>query len=112
MSIPELNHSWARMRWFTLIAVSLRAERAKLKSCRDDMIVAQGKRGTSAALGYGRNMNMRNTRKANYARPPHRPCYGGWRGRENRRFGYTSQPSPETSLADALETLKPLEPRL
>jgi hypothetical protein len=59
-----------------------------------------------------RSRNMGNTRKANYARPPHRPCYGGWRGRENRRFGYTSQPSPETSLADALETLKPLEPRL
>src|ERR1700676_1405371 len=29
----------------------MRAERAKLKSWRDDMKVAQGKRGTSAALG-------------------------------------------------------------
>src|SRR5579859_4299945 len=28
-----------------------RAERAKLKSCKDDKIIAQGKRGTSAALG-------------------------------------------------------------
>src|ERR1035438_7945036 len=28
-----------------------------LKSCRDAMIIAQGKRGTSAALGYGRNIN-------------------------------------------------------
>ena len=33
---------------------SMRAERAKLKSRRDDMIIAQGKR--SAALGYGRKM--------------------------------------------------------
>ena len=32
----------------------IRAERAKAKSCKDDMIIAQGKR--SAALGYGRNM--------------------------------------------------------
>ena len=32
----------------------MRAERAKLKSCRDDMPIAQGKR--SAALGYGRKM--------------------------------------------------------
>src|SRR5215471_20838522 len=31
-----------------------RAERAKLKSCKDDTIVAQGKR--SAALGYRRKM--------------------------------------------------------
>ena len=30
----------------------LRAQRAKLKSRRDVMIIAQGKRGTSAALGY------------------------------------------------------------
>ena len=28
------------------------AERAKLKSCKDGEIIAQGKRGTSAALGY------------------------------------------------------------
>ena len=28
-----------------------RAQRAKLKSQRDDLIIAQGKRGTSAALG-------------------------------------------------------------
>src|SRR5262249_15506449 len=33
-----------------------RAERAKLKSCKDDTIVAQGKRGTSAALGNGQKM--------------------------------------------------------
>jgi hypothetical protein len=32
----------------------MRAERAKLKSCKDDMIIARGKR--SAALGYGRKM--------------------------------------------------------
>ena len=32
----------------------IRVDRAKLKSCRDDMILAQGKR--SAALGYGRKM--------------------------------------------------------
>src|SRR5712691_5034528 len=30
-----------------------RAEQAKLKSRRDDLIIAQGKRGTSAALGNG-----------------------------------------------------------
>ncbi len=34
---------------------TMRAERAKLKSCKDDMIIAQGKR--SAALGYGGKMN-------------------------------------------------------
>src|SRR5689334_6642030 len=33
-----------------------RAERAKLKSCKDDKITAQGKRGTSAALGMRHNM--------------------------------------------------------
>ena len=33
-----------------------RAPGAKLKSRRDDLIIAQGKRGTSAALGYGRKM--------------------------------------------------------
>ena len=38
------EHRWAAMR----------AERAKLKSCKDDEIIAQGKR--SAALGYRRNM--------------------------------------------------------
>ncbi len=32
----------------------MRAERAKPKSCKDDEIIAQGKR--SAALGYGRKM--------------------------------------------------------
>jgi hypothetical protein len=32
----------------------MRAERAKLKSLRDEMIIAQGKR--SSALGYGRKM--------------------------------------------------------
>ena len=35
----------------------MRAQRAKLKSCREDMKIAQGKRGTSAALGCGPNMN-------------------------------------------------------
>src|SRR5437588_10630206 len=30
---------------------AIRAERAKLKSRRDDLVIAQGKRGTSAALG-------------------------------------------------------------
>ena len=34
----------------------LRAERAKLKSCKDDKIIAQGKRGTSAALGKRQKM--------------------------------------------------------
>ncbi len=29
----------------------LQVERAQLKSCRDDEIIVQGKRGTSAALG-------------------------------------------------------------
>ena len=29
----------------------MRAERAQLKSCKDDERIAQGKRGTSAALG-------------------------------------------------------------
>ena len=32
----------------------MRAERAKLKSCKDNEIIAQGKR--SAALGHGRKM--------------------------------------------------------
>jgi hypothetical protein len=35
---------------------TMRAERAKLKSCKDDEIIAQGKRATSAALGYGPEM--------------------------------------------------------
>ena len=35
---------------------TMRAGRAKLKSCRDDMILAQGQRGTSAALGSERKM--------------------------------------------------------
>ena len=34
----------------------MRAARAKLKSCRDVMIVAQGQRGTSAALGSERKV--------------------------------------------------------
>jgi len=33
-----------------------RAERAELKSCKDDKITAQGKRGTSAALGKRHRM--------------------------------------------------------
>ena len=33
-----------------------RAERAELKSCKDDKITAQGKRGTSAALGKRHKM--------------------------------------------------------
>src|SRR5690242_19097198 len=33
-----------------------RAERAELKSCKDDKITAQGKRGTSAALGMRHKM--------------------------------------------------------
>jgi len=37
-------------------SLMMRAERAKLKSCRDDMILAQGQRGTSAALGSEREM--------------------------------------------------------
>jgi hypothetical protein len=37
--------------------LALRAERAKLESCKDGTIIAQGKRGTSAAPGYGRNLN-------------------------------------------------------
>jgi len=35
---------------------TMRVKRAKLKSRRDDMIIAQGKRGTSAALGHARNI--------------------------------------------------------
>ena len=35
---------------------SMRAKRAKPKSCRDDMILAQGQRGTNAALGSERKM--------------------------------------------------------
>jgi len=35
---------------------TLRAERAKPKSRRDDVIIAQGKQGTSAALGYRSKM--------------------------------------------------------
>jgi len=38
-------------RWATT-----RAERAQLKSCKDDEIIAQGKRGTSAALGKRHKM--------------------------------------------------------
>ena len=34
----------------------MRAERAELKSRRDEMIIAQGKRGTSAALGWGSDL--------------------------------------------------------
>ena len=34
----------------------MRAKRANLKSCKDDMILAQGQRGTSAALGSERKM--------------------------------------------------------
>ena len=34
----------------------IRAKRAKLKSCKDDEIIAQGKRGTNAALGSERKM--------------------------------------------------------
>ena len=48
--IPE---SLAR-RGCTLRSPSMRAERAKLKSCKDDDIIAQGKR--SAALGCGPKM--------------------------------------------------------
>ena len=33
-------------------APKMPAERAQLKSCKDDKTIAQGKRGTSAALGY------------------------------------------------------------
>ena len=34
----------------------MRAQRAKLKSCKDDDISARGKRGTSAAPGYESKM--------------------------------------------------------
>ena len=40
-----------------LCRASLSAPSTLLKSCRDAMITAQGKRGTSAALGYGRKIN-------------------------------------------------------
>ena len=40
-----------------LCGASLCAPSTLLKSCRDAMITAQGKRGTSAALGYGRKIN-------------------------------------------------------
>ena len=34
-----------------LSGVGMRAQRAKLKSCKDDETIARGKRGTSAAPG-------------------------------------------------------------
>src|ERR1039457_2542700 len=40
-----------------LCGASLSAPSTLLKSCRDAMLIAQGKRGTSAALGYGRKIN-------------------------------------------------------
>jgi hypothetical protein len=40
-----------------LCGASLSVPSTLLKSCRDAMIIAQSKRGTSAALGYGRNIN-------------------------------------------------------
>jgi len=53
------GRSQIRTRWAARIAQFIRspimrAERAKLKSCKDDEIIAQGKR--SAALGYGRKV--------------------------------------------------------
>ena len=45
----------------------MRAERAKPKSRRDDLRVAQGKRGTSAALGYGRKMIFSRFLKSDFA---------------------------------------------
>ena len=42
----QLINRWPRMR----------AERARLKSCKDDAIIAQGKRGMSAALGKRHKM--------------------------------------------------------
>jgi len=45
----------------------MRAERVKPKSRRDDLRVAQGKRGTSAALGYGRKMIFSRFLKSDFA---------------------------------------------
>ena len=42
----QLRRSLILVRWPTMLA-----QRSKMKSCRDDRIIAQGKRGTSAALG-------------------------------------------------------------
>jgi len=63
----------------------MRAERAKPKSCKDDEIIAQGKR--SAALGYGRKMIP----WAIIMLP-----LRGAGGRENCRLGSTNQPSSGT----------------
>ena len=49
--IPGTEHRTA------LCGASLSAPPTLLKSCRDAMIIAQGKRGTSAALGYGGKIN-------------------------------------------------------
>ena len=62
-SSPEISYSLAPSDLGSPAAVAeggrsatMRARRAKLKSCRDDNIVAQGQRGTSAALGSERKM--------------------------------------------------------
>jgi len=59
----------------------MRVERAKLKSCKDDEIIAQGKR--SAALGYGRKM-IRSFFPSGFARPGRAKPEGtkevGWLG--------------------------------
>ena len=39
-----------------IVTPKMRAERVQLKSCKDDEIIARGKRGTSAALGKRHKM--------------------------------------------------------
>jgi hypothetical protein len=58
---------------------TMRAERAKPKSWRDDEIIAQGKRGTSAALGRGSKMNPVPSSRFGLPRPA--------RGKPNREEG-------------------------
>jgi hypothetical protein len=60
MTWPNLPLHWSASSRFSLfpegasLAAIMRAQRAKPESCKDDEMVAQGKR--SAALGYGRKM--------------------------------------------------------
>ena len=113
----------------------IRAERAKAKSCKDDMIIAQGKR--SAALGYGRNM-IPSFFPSGFARPWRVTLEGkkevGWLGslpraaasatlpwatillplrgaggRENCRLGSTNRPSFGTLSLAGCRPLKILK---
>ena len=74
--IPGTEHRTA------LCGASLSAPSTLLKSCRDAMIIAQGKRGTSAALGYGRKINP-----SPFPDLPRRPTR---RGKPGKRGGWVS----------------------